>query len=188
MNATYRIEREADGTMHLLAPAVGLVRGLPETGALVSGGRLGAIEVLGVVSPLVVPPGIEGRVVTRLPSTSSRSPVAYGQRVLTIVPARADAADGPREAAGVAVAELVFRAPMSGRFYARPAPDKPALVEVGAEVATGTPLCLLEVMKTFNRIPYGGSGLPDRARIVRVCAADGDDVTRGAPLFELAAT
>jgi acetyl-CoA carboxylase biotin carboxyl carrier protein len=42
---------------------------------------------------------------------------------------------------------------------------------------------LLEVMKTFNRIAYGGPGLPARATIRRVVPADGDDVEAGSPLL-----
>jgi acetyl-CoA carboxylase biotin carboxyl carrier protein len=45
---------------------------------------------------------------------------------------------------------------------------------------------LLEVMKTFHRVTYGGPGLPDTARVVRVLIADGDDVNAGDPLLALA--
>ena len=46
-------------------------------------------------------------------------------------------------------------------------------------------LCLLEIMKTFHRISYGGPGLPKRAKIVAVGPADGADVEVGDTLFEL---
>jgi acetyl-CoA carboxylase biotin carboxyl carrier protein len=78
---------------------------------------------------------------------------------------------------------LVFRAPTSGRYYGRPAPDKPAFVEAGTELAPGTTICLLEVMKTFNRVTY--SGAPARVRDVLV--ADGADVSAGEPLLALEA-
>ena len=76
---------------------------------------------------------------------------------------------------------LVFRAPMSGRFYSRPAPDKPAFVKPGDRVRVGTTVCLLEVMKTFNRVKYAG----EPAKVARVVPADGDDVEAGDPLLEL---
>jgi acetyl-CoA carboxylase biotin carboxyl carrier protein len=79
----------------------------------------------------------------------------------------------------------VFCAPVAGRVYLRPAPDKPAFVEVGDVVTRGTSLCLLEVMKSFNRIAYGGAHLPERARIVRLLVQDGADVNAGAALIEL---
>src|SRR6185503_629009 len=70
---------------------------------------------------------------------------------------------------------LVFRAPTSGRFYGRSSPDKPAFVEPGTQLAHGATICLLEVMKTFHRVTYGGAGLPDTARVSRVLVRDGDD-------------
>jgi len=89
------------------------------------------------------------------------------------------------ESAAAQVAGLVFRAPTSGRFYGRPTPEKPAFVTVGAELTIGTTVCLLEVMKTFNRVTYGGAGLPERAVVVAILVADGADVTAGDPLLAL---
>jgi biotin carboxyl carrier protein len=80
---------------------------------------------------------------------------------------------------------LVFRAPLAGRVYFRPAPDKPSFIEVGSTVAAGTTVCLLEVMKSFNRIAYGGASLPERARVVRLLVEDGADVNAGTPMFEV---
>jgi acetyl-CoA carboxylase biotin carboxyl carrier protein len=80
---------------------------------------------------------------------------------------------------------MVFRAPTSGRFYGRSAPDKPPFVAPGAQLAHGATICLLEVMKTFHRVTYGGPGLPDTARVRGVLVADGDDVNAGDPLLAL---
>jgi acetyl-CoA carboxylase biotin carboxyl carrier protein len=79
----------------------------------------------------------------------------------------------------------VFRAPTSGRFYGRSAPDKPPFVEPGTQLVHGATICLLEVMKTFHRVTYGGSGLPDTARVSSVLVRDGDDVNAGDPLLAL---
>ena len=96
------------------------------------------------------------------------------------------AAAAATTAAAAAVVEgLVFRAPTSGRFYSRPAPGKPAFVEPGAELGPGTAVCLLEVMKTFHRVTYGGPDVPARARVRAVLVADGDDVNAGDPLLAL---
>jgi len=80
---------------------------------------------------------------------------------------------------------LVFRAPTAGRIYFRPAPDKESFVQVGGLIERGMTLCLLEVMKMFNRVSYGGDGLPERARIVRLLVTDGADVEQGTPIAEV---
>ena len=74
---------------------------------------------------------------------------------------------------------------MSGRFYLRPGPDKPAFAELGATLTRGQTVCLLEVMKTFNRLALSGDDLPERVRVVQVVPADGEDVTRGDVLLRL---
>ena len=40
-------------------------------------------------------------------------------------------------------------------------------------------LPLLEVMKTFNQIGYGGAGFPEDAEVVEVRVADRDEVRAG---------
>jgi acetyl-CoA carboxylase biotin carboxyl carrier protein len=92
-------------------------------------------------------------------------------------------ADVDPKAAG---AELLFCAPSSGRFYSRSSPEVEPFVAAGDEIAGGQVVCLLEVMKTFNRIEYGGEGLPARARVVAVLAHDGDDLEAGQPILALA--
>jgi acetyl-CoA carboxylase carboxyltransferase component/biotin carboxyl carrier protein len=104
-------------------------------------------------------------------ATRPGTDLAHGEKA---APAAAEGMDG-----------LVFRAPLAGRVYLRPAPDKPNFVAAGDTIARGTTVCLLEVMKSFNRIAYGGDGLPERARIVRVLIEDGADVDPGAPILQL---
>lgn len=175
-----------DGTVELVSPAVGLVLGLPGVGEVVTAGRtVGAIETLQHATTLVAPTNVTGRVVRRLLPDATRVPVGYGTPLFVVDPRAMGASIDAGPATATAAAELVFRAPMSGRFYSRTAPSKPPLVEVGAILELGQPACLLEVMKTFHRVVYGGEGLPARVRIVRVVPADGDDVVRGAPILEL---
>jgi 3-methylcrotonyl-CoA carboxylase beta subunit len=95
--------------------------------------------------------------------------------------ARAAAAPRPTDTAGLAV-----RAPSSGRYWARPAPDKPPFVSVGDVVTSGQTICLLEVMKTFHRVTWGGPDLPERARVTAVHPQDGDDLTADQVILELA--
>jgi len=51
------------------------------------------------------------------------------------------------------------RAPMSGVFYRRPAPDQPPYVEVGTVVKKKQVLALLETMKVFQKVksPVAGT-------------------------------
>jgi acetyl-CoA carboxylase carboxyltransferase component len=94
--------------------------------------------------------------------------------------ARPEKAASPADARG-----LVFRAPLTGRLYFRPSPGEAPFVQVGDVIARGTTVCLLEAMKSFNRVQYGGDGLPDRARVVRFPVEDGADVDQDAPILEL---
>jgi acetyl-CoA carboxylase biotin carboxyl carrier protein len=50
------------------------------------------------------------------------------------------------------------RAPMSGIFYRKPAPDDPPYVEVGATVEKKQVLALLETMKVFQKVKSPASG------------------------------
>ena len=95
-------------------------------------------------------------------------------------------ADGPRAAAQT-TADVCLRAPSSGRFWARPAPDKPAFAAVGDVIEAGRTVCLLEVMKSFHRVTYGGAdaGLPERARVTAIRPADGDDLAADDVILEL---
>jgi acetyl-CoA carboxylase biotin carboxyl carrier protein len=185
---TLSLARTEHGKLELRSVAVGLWRGGPAVGdVVVPGQSLGELEVLGRMHRLLAPEGAAGRVVEALRDGSSRAPVDYGRVLLVLDPEVGGALVGAAADAdqGVALGGKVFPSPMSGRFWARPAPDKPPFVEAGAEITVGQTLGLLEVMKTFNRVVYGGEGLPERVTIKRVVPADGDDVTAGDPLLEL---
>lgn len=188
---------QADGRVELRAPAVGWWRGAPAVGdAVTEGSSIGELEVLGVLHVLRVPSEVRGRVVERGGDDRACIPVQWGE-VLLVVDAGAAAEPATAEPAGrtsAAVSEggggVVLRATTSGRFYSRPAPDRPPFVTEGSEIGAGDPVCLLEVMKTFNRFAYepaSASGLPERARVVRVVPADGDDLAVGDPILELEA-
>ena len=54
--------------------------------------------------------------------------------------------------------KVEVRAPMSGVFYRKPAPDQPAYVEIGDTVKKKQVLGLLETMKVFQKIKSPASG------------------------------
>ncbi len=183
----------ADGKLRLESPTVGLYRGEPRPGSLVTGdASIGQLEVLGVLHHLLAPAEAVGIVLhpetTAAPLT--RRPVGHGDLLVLLDPeaATGSAAVGPgRVAAGPKTGALVFRAPTAGRFYTRPGPGKPPLIEVGTIVQQGQAVGLIEVMKTFGRLHYGGEGLPAEGRIKAILVKDETDVAAGEALFELEA-
>jgi biotin carboxyl carrier protein len=60
---------------------------------------------------------------------------------------------------------IELRAPMSGVFYRRPAPEQPPYVEEGDVVEKKQVLALLETMKVFQKIKS-----PAKGRIVKIVA------------------
>jgi acetyl-CoA carboxylase biotin carboxyl carrier protein len=178
--------RDTDAGQELLSPGVGLVRALAPAGTqLVEGSIVGELEVLGRLYQLVAPPGTSG---VALPQTHriAERPVGHGDAIATLGPITAGDPQARDAAAKAADAgKLVFRSPLSGRFYARPSPDKPDFVKVGDEITAGQTIALLEVMKTFNRLSYGGAGLPDRAKVRAILVRDEADVDSGTAILEL---
>lgn len=179
--------RTAGEQIELTAPAPGLFRSAVRTGDIVRGGSvLGMLEVLGQAIELVAPE-VGGAVVALRDPQLARTPVDHGAMLVTLDP-RATAIGATvatAAASGTQATGIVFRAPTSGRFYGRSSPDKPPFVSVGDELAQGATICLLEVMKTFHRVTYGGAGLPERARVREILVADGADVSAGDPLLGL---
>jgi len=72
------------------------------------------------------------------------------------------------------------KAPLTGIFYASPAPGSPAYVQAGGEVAVGQIIGLIEAMKLFNEIKSDLSG-----RVVRLVAESGQLVKAKQPLVEV---
>lgn len=173
--------------LELLSPAPGLFRFAVQLGDIIREGTvLGTLEVLGQPVIVTAPAGASGAVVALADRTLARPAVDHGTTLVTLDPTATSAASiAPATSAATHATGLVFRAPTSGRFYGRPGPDKPAFVEAGTELAPGATICLLEVMKTFHRVTYGGGGLPDRARVRDVLVKDGDDVNAGDALLAL---
>ncbi|HTC86584.1 MAG TPA: biotin/lipoyl-containing protein [Candidatus Acidoferrum sp.] len=72
------------------------------------------------------------------------------------------------------------KAPLTGIFYASPAPGSADFVGVGSEIAMGTVIGLIEAMKLFNEIKSDLAG-----RVVRVVAENGALVKAKQPLIEV---
>lgn len=181
-----KLER-VDGQTRLLAPRPGLWRDAPIEGALVRPGDLiGELEILGERHRLRAPAGAFG-VVGDLPDGRrfARRPVDHGARLMTLDPEGVEGGAAAIEAnEDDATSGPVFRTPLGGRFYARPAPDADPFVSPGDLLTGGETVALIEVMKTFNRVKY--DGVP--AKLLAVAPADGDDIEAGDVLLTLEPT
>ena len=62
-------------------------------------------------------------------------------------------------------------------------PDIAPCVEVGSPIPHGAVLGLVEVVKSFNQVAYGGPGRPDRTTVTPIEAEDAAEVRFGQPLF-----
>jgi biotin carboxyl carrier protein len=177
------------GSVRLLAPDVGYYTRAVDAGrVLVPGDTAGWLLQLGRARPLLVPAGVTGVVRSRRPERVHH-PVGYGDLLVELAPletAGAALAHDVAEKAAEEAGNLVFRSPTAGRFWHRSAPSEPPLVEPGAALEEGTAVGLVEVMKTFAQVLYRpGPGLPRRARVLRMIAADGSDVDEGDALLEV---
>jgi acetyl-CoA carboxylase biotin carboxyl carrier protein len=165
----------------LRAPQPGWFRRTVAADHLVApGDPIGELEVLGRTLA-VIAPRIRGLVQLVDEGGAAHRAVGYGDVLFRLVAGGAIAATDDTAEAAHAIAGLVFRAPTSGRYYSRSSPDKPPFVTAGAELAPGVTVCLLEVMKTFNRVTYSGP----RVRVTELLVADGADVNAGDPLLAL---
>jgi acetyl-CoA carboxylase biotin carboxyl carrier protein len=71
-------------------------------------------------------------------------------------------------------------APLLGRFYAQSEPGAAPFVSVGSEVTEDTTVGLIEVMKTFNAVCAGLSGV-----VTEVCVQDSQLIEYGDVLFRV---
>ncbi len=78
------------------------------------------------------------------------------------------------------VARPSVKAPLTGIFYASPAPGSAPYVSAGGEVAVGQVIGLIEAMKLFNEIKSDLAG-----RVVRVVPDSGTLVKAKQPLIEV---
>jgi len=186
-------ERDDTGWV-IRAPRVGIFRrGAVETDLVAqTGDVVGTLGVLSRRIPLVLPADVDGHIAESMLSDRTQA-VEYGQPLFRI---RAETSGGVKKGAGPAsvaaesqgaaeVPEGCFPvlSPIDGIFYTRPSPGAPPFVETGAVIETGRTIGLVEAMKSFNAIAYGGPGLPPRAAIVEIRAKDTSEVRQGATLL-----
>jgi acetyl-CoA carboxylase biotin carboxyl carrier protein len=150
------------------------------------------MKILNQRYALRLPRDVHGRI-TEVFIPNSYTPVAYGEPIARLDPrALAGGAADPAGATGAGGAAdeagqdlITIQAPSEGIFYRRSSPDSPPYVEVGAEITTGSVLGLVEIMKCFNQITYGGPGLPQRGKVAEILADDAAEVQFGQVLFQI---
>jgi acetyl-CoA carboxylase biotin carboxyl carrier protein len=104
------------------------------------------------------------------------APVAAGPSGDGAFPAADESATATREP----VSRPSVKAPLTGIFYASPAPGSAPYVAAGGEVAVGQVIGLIEAMKLFNEIKSDLAG-----RVVRVLPESGTLVKAKQPLIEV---
>lgn len=178
-------------SLQLLSPGVGWFTLSRSPGEVLSTGETaGVLITLGCSTPLIVPAGVTGRIVSEQPELV-RSPVDFSSVLYELEPVTGESSGSESQAPQAAgeLTGLILTVPQSGRLYRARAPGEPPLIAVGDEVADGTAVCLIEIMKTFSHVHYRAkSPLPERAKIVEFLAEDGADVRRGDPLLRVEAT
>ena len=129
--------------------------------------------------------GIILRTPAALAGTGGGAVLAAASTTVAIPPpggspdAAGGAGAGPGQAAAAPERPSV-RAPLTGIFYASPAPGSAPYVAVGREVAVGQVIGLIEAMKLFNEIKSDLAG-----RVVRVVPESGTLVKAKQPLIEV---
>lgn len=119
--------------------------------------------------------------VTQIVASSMQSAPVYSQLPQQAPQAalpQATSAPAAQNVTNNAANTITIKSPMIGTFYRRPSPDKPNFVEVGAEVAPGKVVCVIEAMKLFNEIESEVKG-----KIVKVLVEDASPVEYDQPLF-----
>ena len=93
-------------------------------------------------------------------------------------PQSAAAGEAPGQAGETAETGHIVKSPMVGTFYRAASPGGKPLVEVGSQVKSGEPLCIIEAMKIMNEIEADETGT-----IAKVLCENGQAVEFGQPLF-----
>lgn len=187
-----RVEEEdrSKQTFLVCSPAVGIVERVPARGSYVDPSRgFLTLRILGRRYSVRLPRELHGWVTERL-IEDTFVPIEFGQPLLRLSSAQApEAAPQSSEDLGTGAAEgsqeglVPVRAPSQGVFYRRPNPESAPYVAEGGEVGAGTVLGLVEVMKCFHQIAYGGPGLPERGTVAKILVEDNAEVELGETLF-----
>ena len=167
-------ELPVDGTDAAATSATPAARDDAELLALID--RLAVLLERSDLSELEVEAGRTGLVLRKPVAVATPVAAAAAAPATTQAPeAGAPAPDAPAPAARPSV-----KAPLTGIFYASPAPGSAPYVQVGGEVAVGQVIGLIEAMKLFNEIKSDLAG-----RVVKVVADSGALVKAKQPLIEV---
>jgi acetyl-CoA carboxylase biotin carboxyl carrier protein len=185
---TVLVQPAAEGRLEVRAPAVGHWEAPPREGVPVGpGSPIGTLRRAHRRFVLALPETTAG-IVEAVPHERSVA-VQYGERLFRLAPLHGTAGHHASTPAATDVrtdlpaGTRAVRAPTDGVVYRGPAPGEPAFVEAGSAIRPGQPLGLIEVMKTFNPIVYGGPGWPEEAQVVEVRCDDAAEVRAGQILF-----
>jgi len=185
MNREQALVERNEGGLVIASPGVGLFIAGLSVGAFVGpGSSIGRMEALGRSCTLRLGPKAPRGYVEEI--LAGHEAVDYG-RGLFRLSERAPVAGEAQDAApaGTTQGQLLVVSPQPGRVYLRPEPGAECFVAEGSELVRGQTLVLIEVMKMFTPVHYGGDDLPERARILRCLVDDESEVARGMPLFEI---
>ena len=119
------------------------------------------------------------RIVKSEPAVAS--PMAYAPNpVMAAAPSAAAAVSAAAVEPAVAPVDPghTVKSPMVGTFYLSASPGSKPLVEVGAQVKEGEPICIIEAMKIMNEIEADKAGT-----VKRILCENGQAVEFGQPLF-----
>ena len=183
-----RVEEQDDGTFLVRSPGVGVVDAVPNQGIYLNPMECFLrLKVLNGWQQVLLPHNVKGWIAERFVD-ETHHPVEYNQPLVRLklgmdAPGERSGEGGGAEGGKQDHGLIKVTAPSEGIFYRRPGPDSPYYVELGDTVTTGTVLGLVEVMKSFNQILYGGPGFPERGTVARIGAEDSEDVAFGQMLF-----
>jgi acetyl-CoA carboxylase biotin carboxyl carrier protein len=118
----------------------------------------------------------------RVSRTIAAAPVVHYATAPAAAPLTAVAPAAAVEAAGplpiTSSTEGVIASPMVGVAYLAPEPGATPFITLGARVAAGQTVLLIEAMKTFNQIKA-----PKAGTVTRILIESGAPVEYGAPLL-----
>ena len=86
----------------------------------------------------------------------------------------------PEQSTAAADGTVAIKAPLMGRFYAKPEPGAAPFVSVGAQLAPDSTVCLIEVMKVFTAVRAEVRGV-----VTEICVRDEQFVEYGQILFRV---
>jgi len=183
-----KVDRGPDQSFLVRSPAVGVADGVPARGVILnpSEGFL-TLTILGRRYLVQLPRNVHGMVTEQL-IDDNLTPLGYGQPLFRLGPVRELGTRGPNDVKGSPAEQapsdmVAVTAPSDGVFHRKPAPDSPCYVQEGSEVSTGSVLGLVEVMKSFTQIAYGGPGVPERGIVAEIPVEDAAEVAFGQTLF-----